>query len=150
MKKIAIIGMLSLCAAGAYAQGTLIFGDFGFEGYYSQIYSPNTANTTVETYGNTAAQNPVGTQTYPSAQYTLIGGSTGTGQNFAYGNQFSVQIYWTPNTYIASHLTAGSTFLPAIMATIETPQAAYSSFNGTSDVGQGNGNPSPSYIGTMV
>ena len=150
MKKIAIIGMVSLCAAGVYAQGTLIFGDDGFEGYYSQIFSPNTANPAVETIGNTAAQNPAGTQTYPAGQYTAIGGSSGgVGINYANGNQFTVQIYWTPTTYVASHLTAGSTFLPGIYATLETPQAAYSGFNGTSDIGQGNGNPSPSYIGTM-
>jgi len=147
MKKIAIIGLMSLCAAGAYAQGTLLFSDYQSEGYSSQIFSPNTAAPTVEVYGNTAANSPAGTQTYPNS--VPIGGSTGTGLNYAYGNQFTVQMYWTPNTYVASHLTAGSTFLPAIMATIETPQAAFSSFNGTSDVGQGNGNPSPSYVGTM-
>jgi len=146
MKKIAIIGVLSLCAAGAFAQGSLVFGDYNAEGLYSEIYSPNTANTSVETYGNTSSQNPVGTQQYPAGQYTPIGGSAGTGQSFAYGNQFTVQIYWTPNTYVPSHLTAGSTFLPAIMATIETPQAAY---NATTTLGQGNGNPSPSYISDM-
>jgi len=149
MKKIAIIGVLSLCAAGAYAQGTLIFGDYNDVGFYSQIYSPNTANPNVETYGNTASDIPIGTHTYPNS--VPIGGSAGTGQNYAYGNQFTVQIYWTPNTYVPSHLTAGSTFLPGIYGTLETPQAAFSGLNGdgTADIGQGNGNPSPSYVGTM-
>jgi hypothetical protein len=149
MNKLAIIGMFSLCAAGAYAQGTLIFGDDGFQGYYSQIYSPNTANPTVETLGNTSSQVPAGTQTYPAGQYTPIGGQRGGGvMNYAYGNQFTVQIYWTPSTYAPSHLTAGSSFLASqVYPALLTSQPAY---NPATQTGQGNGNPSPSYIGTMA
>jgi len=150
MKKITIISLLSLCAAGAFAQGSLLFSDYYSENYVSQIYSPNTANPTVETQGNGAApQFPVGTASY--ANSVPIGGSAGIGLNYAYGNQFSVQVYWTPNTYVASHLKLGSTYLPAIYATLETTNAAFSGLNGdqTADVGQGNGNPSPSYVGTM-
>jgi hypothetical protein len=150
MKKITIISLLSLCAAGAYAQGTLLFNDFQSEGYSSEIYSPNTANPAVETQGNTSAQNPIGTQSY--ANSVPIGGQRGGGvMNYAYGNQFTVQLYWTPNTYIASWYATTSSHFNTVMTAIKTPVAAFSGLNGdeTADIGEGLGNPSPSYVGTM-
>jgi len=150
MKKIAIISLLSLCAAGAYAQGTLIFTD-SLAGDNAQIYSPNTANPGVSTKGNTSAQLPAGTQSYPSANFTPIGGSTGTGLNYAYGNQFTVQVYWMPGTVNTTYVNATSTHLASVYATLLTPKAAYSGQDVSgNDIGQGLGNPSPSYIGTLA
>jgi hypothetical protein len=130
MKKIAIIGMLSLCAAGAYAQGTLVFSDYFVSGFNSQIFSPNTANPTVETQGNTASQTPVGVATY--ANSVPIGGSSGPSApiNYAYGNQFTVQIYWALNfNQPLSSLQPA----PAYISTMSTSSA-------------GGGNPTAGYI----
>jgi hypothetical protein len=127
MKKIAIIGLLSVCAAGAYAQGTLNFADNIPGSSLSQIYSPNTANPTVETTGNTSSQFPTGTQTYPTGQYTPIGGSSGTGLNYAFGNQFTVQVYFAAgkNQPLAS-LQPATAYI-GTMATAANPGAGYMS-----------------------
>jgi len=99
MKKIAIVGLLSACAVGAYAQGTLIlFNDLS--DLNAPIYSPNSANPTVEVQGDSdasltasgyatvygsvaaaeAAVNPKGGQvTYSPANFTPIGGSSYSG-----------------------------------------------------------------------
>ena len=150
MKKITLVTVLSLCAAGAYAQGLLLFSDFS-GGDNSQIYSPvaspqlTTGPLAGETVGNTSAQAPVGSQSYSS---TAIGGSTGAAglpYNYANGNNFSVQIYWyQPAANIpASRLTATSTFLAAYYTTL---LATEPSGDGT----HGNGNPSPAYVGTLA
>jgi len=43
MKKIIIIGMVSLCAVGAYSQGTLQFYN-SFPDFQFHIYAPDPAN----------------------------------------------------------------------------------------------------------
>ena len=147
MKKITLVTVLSLCAAGAYAQGLLLFSDFS-GGDNSQIYSPvaspqlTTGPLAGETVGNTSAQSPVGSQSYSS---TPIGGSTGGQGSYANGNNFSVQVYWyQPAANIpASRLTAGSTFLPAYYTTLLTTEPG-------GDGVHGNGNPAPAYVGTLA
>jgi len=162
MKKITLVTVLSLCAAGAYAQGLLSFTD-ELSGNLSQVYSPEpTGNLTTgnagwvglagETVGNTSAQLPKGSQaTYTS---TPIGGqndpnggtpSAAPYSSYQYGNNYSVQIYWYQPTAAvpASHLTAGSTFLTAIYTTLLTTEPS-------GDGVHGNGNPSPAYAGTMA
>jgi len=118
MKKLAIIGMASLLAAGAYAQGTLIFYN-SFADDIFQIYAPNTANPSVETIGFTSAQAnqinnyiPPG-QTSPSPSFIaspvvsfsgqVIGGSASSGAvpatlgasspYYSDGNLFTAQVY---------------------------------------------------------
>jgi hypothetical protein len=159
MKKVTIISLVSLCAAGVYAQGTLSFSDY-IGGNNSSIYAPLPSTTvgyqssgwlTGEVVGNTTAQTPAGslaTSTYT----TPIGGSTGaagTPINYAYGNNFSVTIYWTPETVNlpTSRLVAGSTYLSGYYNSMLTTAGAW---NSTTFVGQGMGNPSPSYVGTMA
>jgi hypothetical protein len=123
MKKITIIGLLSLCAVGSFAQGTLVFyNDIG--DLLTHIYSPQVATPGVEVQGDTdaeliasgytaagvygtvpaaeAAVNPTGGQvTYTG---TPVGGSSysgtatianwGTIANlYTYGNLFTAQIY---------------------------------------------------------
>jgi hypothetical protein len=94
MKKIAIIGLLSLCASGAYAQGQLSFYNNISGKVITHIYAPNGANPNVETTGNAANDYPVGAQNYTG--FTAIGGSSGaagTPINYANGNNFSVEVY---------------------------------------------------------
>ena len=161
MKKITIISLVSLCAAGVYAQGTLSFSDT-LSGDNSSVYAPQTAGMLTtgplagETVGNTSTQSPAGTQ----AAYTgvPIGGqndpnggtpSAAPYTSYQYGNNYSVAIYWTPESgnIAANRLVAGSTFLPGYYAALLTPQAAWNSVTFT---GQGNGNPAPAYVGTMA
>jgi len=90
MKKLTIIGLLSVCAAGAFAQGTLVFNNSVPNTVVAPIFSPNPANPTVEQTGNSASGFPAGTVVYGGQ---LIGGSSGAGLNYANGNQFTAQIY---------------------------------------------------------
>jgi hypothetical protein len=128
MKKIAIIGLLSLCAAGAYAQGTLTFGNDIAGTLVTHIYSPDSVTPTVQITGNSAIDTPVGTQTYPHS--VLIGGSSGvagTSINYSFGNNFTAQIYAAPN------------ILNAALSSL-TPVAAYVTTLSTT------ANPGPGFI----
>jgi hypothetical protein len=93
MKKITIIGLLSLAAAGAYAQGTVDFANNG-GGVVSHIWSPDPTTPSVQTTGNTATDTPAGVATYNGVK---IGGSQGTDSggtiNYSFGNNFTVQLY---------------------------------------------------------
>jgi hypothetical protein len=93
MKKIAIIGLMSVCAAGAYAQGTLVFNNNVAGTIVTHIYSPNPSSPAVEVTGNTPTETPGGTAVYGG---TPIGGSSGAAGlpvNYAFGNNFTAQIY---------------------------------------------------------
>lgn len=103
MKKIIIIGLLSMCAAGvSYAQGTLNFYNDFTGTLVTHIYSPNTANPAVETTGNGPGDTGVAaTATYPNS--VAIGGASFTGSApatlgassplYADGNLFTAQVY---------------------------------------------------------
>lgn len=130
MKKTAIVGLLALCAAGAYAQGTINFSDYFVQGLNSQIYSPNTAAPTVSTQGNTATQSPAGAATY--ANSVPIGGSTGPGtaaasaNNWGYGNNFTVQLYYGAGFNVALAALQPSTAYIGTMSTgTSSPTAGY-------------------------
>ena len=88
MKKTLIMGAVLAAAAGAYAQGTVVFSD-NLTSFQMHIYAPQLADPTVQVTGNTATDKPAGTQT----GYTggLVGGSAGTG--LANGNNISVELY---------------------------------------------------------
>jgi len=121
MKKLTLTGLLSLCAAGAFAQGTLIVYNDETD-LVSPIYSPQLATPTVMLQGDsdaslaasgyTAAQgsaaaaeaavNPTGGPVVYTG--TPIGGSSYSGAAtvgawatipnlYTYGNLFSVQVY---------------------------------------------------------
>jgi hypothetical protein len=94
MKKIAIIGLLSLCAAGAYAQGTLVMFNNIAGSVVTHIWSPDSVTPNVAIQGNTVTDTPSGSQTY--AHSVPIGGSSGAAGlpiNYANGNNFTAQIY---------------------------------------------------------
>jgi hypothetical protein len=98
MKKLTIAGLLSLCAVGAYAQGTLVFNNNVAGSIVTHIYAPNPSNPSVETQGNGSTaltgDYPNGTTVYTG--FTPIGGSSGAAGlpvNYAFGNNFTVQIF---------------------------------------------------------
>jgi len=88
MKKTLIMGAVLAAAAGAYAQGTVVFSD-NLAAFQIHIYAPQLADPSVQVTGNAANDKPAGTQ----AGYTggLVGGSAGTG--LANGNNISVELY---------------------------------------------------------
>jgi hypothetical protein len=104
MKNVAIIGLLSLCATGAYAQGTLQFWD-NFSDLQFQVYSQG--SNPIGTQGDTAAQGAISGVSGPYITYTgtPIGGSLDAAPsstlppgtiNYADGNDFTAQIYASP------------------------------------------------------
>jgi hypothetical protein len=104
MKKILIVGLLSACTAGVYAQGTLVFYN-NFSDLQFQIYAPNPASPSIEQTGDTASQAAIsgtsGTPTVYGGQ--VIGGSSFSGTApaqptglYSDGNLFTAQIYASP------------------------------------------------------
>jgi hypothetical protein len=93
MKKLAIVGLLSMCAAGAYAQGTLVFASDVPNTVVAHIYSPNPASPSIAQTGASSIDFPAGTTVYGG---TLVGGSSGAAGgpiNYSFGNNFSAQIF---------------------------------------------------------
>jgi hypothetical protein len=100
MKKIIIIGLVSLCAVGAYAQGTLQFYN-QFSDLSFHIYAPNTANPNVMQEGNNAADGAISGTSAPYIVYGGIpiggaSGAAGTPINYSYGNNFYAQVFASP------------------------------------------------------
>ena len=79
MKKILLTTLALAVVTGALAQGTVVFNN-NVAGSSSRVYLPDPLNPGVQTTGNTAAQNPVGTTTYAGA---LVSGSGYTAQLWA-------------------------------------------------------------------
>lgn len=95
MKKITILGLSALCAAGAYAQGTVNFYN-GAGSRVALIYAPNPASPSVQQLGNSAADTPTGTTVYGGIPIGGSSGTAGTPINYTYGNNFTVQLYANP------------------------------------------------------
>jgi hypothetical protein len=175
MKKIALVGLVVLCSAGAYAQGVVTFQP-QLSGYYDvQVYSPNPGSPTVEEQGSTAAQDTYsGNPTTGSVTYggVLIGGASYGGAvpvSFAgavaaataasttvwtYGNLFSAELYaltTTTSTAIPNGTTLASlspvTQYQSTFATGPTPYGA-GFFNLALPASPDPGIPGTGYVGT--
>jgi hypothetical protein len=107
MKKIALVGLVSLCSIGAYAQGTVYFYPYALgAGVDAAVYSPNPATPTVQEQGDTAAQNTLAGNGSTGVTYagTALGGASYTGGSapasigptstyYQYGNLFTAELY---------------------------------------------------------
>ncbi len=101
--RILVVGLLSLCAAGACAQGTLVLFNNIANSVVTHIYAPDPVALELET-GNGANDYPPGSTVYNGA---MIGGATGAEPaeadwnlgliNYTYGNNFTAQIYALAN-----------------------------------------------------
>jgi hypothetical protein len=107
MKKIALIGLVSLCSIGAYAQGTVLF--YGYapaNSVEAAVYSPQLASPTTEVQGDTAQQLSDSGMSGTTQVYTgvAIGGASYTGGSapasigatstfYQYGNLFTAELY---------------------------------------------------------
>jgi hypothetical protein len=120
MKKIALIGLVSLCSIGAYAQGTVLF--YGYapaNSVEAAVYSPQLASPTTEVQGDTAQQLSDSGMSGTTQVYTgvAIGGASYTGGSapasigatstfYQYGNLFTAELYaisTTTSTAIPAH-----------------------------------------------
>ena len=123
MKKTLLIGLCSVMALGAYAQGTVSFNDRQGDATF-HIYTPQASGAPI--YGNTASDLPAGTQIYVNGS-VLLGGASGAAGlpiNYTFGNNFTVQLYAAPNT---GNLVPAASLLPVAQYTTfmrQTSQAA--------------------------
>jgi len=94
-KSLTIIGLLA-GAVGAYAQGTLIVGDYG-NNFTIDVFGPQLLTPTVQTTGQSAADQPPGATVYTGQP--LGGSATGSGPT-AYGNGalWTVALFAAPGT----------------------------------------------------
>jgi hypothetical protein len=98
MKKTLLVSLLSLAAAGVYAQGTVVFNNRVVGTLVTHIYSPDTTSPTTEFSGNTSSDTPAGSTTYTGQ---LLGGlATGatSPSDYSNGNLWSVQLYAAPGS----------------------------------------------------
>jgi len=102
MKKILLLALSVVGAAGAYAQGTIIFADnVNAAGIQIDVYSPQLATPGVMTTGNSAADTPPGTTVYTGVP--LGGGSSASGPTgYANGNNYTAELYALGGTSLAS------------------------------------------------
>jgi hypothetical protein len=170
MKKIAFIGLVMLCSAGAYAQGVVTFQPYQSGVVDGEVYSPNPSSPTVEEQGPTTAQISAASYTtaksYPSTLSAVtyggvaIGGASYTGttpvsfnaagsQVYTYGNLFTAELY-AVSTTTSKAIPTGTT-----LASL-SPVTQYQSTFATSSSGNGAGyfneanpaTPDPGILGT--
>jgi hypothetical protein len=119
MKKSITILALLAGAVGAYAQGTLTFGDYG-NGFTIDVFSPQLLTPGVSTHGNSPYDAPVGATVYTGVG--LGGSATGTGPT-AYGNGalWTVALYAAPgvnnSTGLAAAELAGTPIVTSLFQT---------------------------------
>jgi hypothetical protein len=93
MKKTLLTSILSLAAAGAFAQGTVVFNNHVVGTINTHIYAPDTANPGVEFTGNAANDTPASSAVYTGVVLGGASGAAGTPINYSFGNNFSVQLF---------------------------------------------------------
>jgi hypothetical protein len=111
MKKIALVGLVTLCSIGAYAQGTVVFDPYVTQyAIDAEIYAPNPTTATVQEQGDTAAQNTAAGNGSTGVTYagTAIGGQSysgtapasigATSTYYQYGNLFTAELYAVSTT----------------------------------------------------
>jgi len=134
MKKTLIVGLSVVGAAGAFAQGTINWNDHSAGTLEIQIYSPNPANPSVATTGNSAADTPPGATVYGGV--AIGGNATDSGSTgYGNGNNFTAQLFAAPGTVASfSSLTA----VPQYDTTFYTVGAGagyFKSYSSASDPG---------------
>jgi len=122
-KTLILVTSLAFVGAGAYGQGTIVWSDNPAAAVTIQIYAPQTLTPTVETTGNSAVDNPSGTQTYTGVAIGGASGASGTPYNYTFGNNFTAQLFALGST---STLTGPAATL-ANMTTVLLPVTQYTS-----------------------
>lgn len=173
MKRLAIVSLLSLCTAGAYAQGTLQFFN-SFSDLQFQIYAPG-SNPNLQTQGDTAAQiatdgaanlSANGDSTSPvTYSSTAIGGFNDPSPsatipthaqsaafdaaiNYTYGNDFTAQIYALSAGASPGATPAFSSLLPVTQYIENFATSGGANFANLAAVSFNAQNPDPGIPGT--
>lgn len=104
MKKSITLITLLAGAVGAYAQGTLIVGDYG-NNFTIDVFAPQVATPGTEVTGQSSVDQPVGTTVYTGVP--LGGSATGSGPS-AYGNgaNYTVALFAAPGVNNTAGLAA--------------------------------------------
>jgi hypothetical protein len=109
MKKTLIAASILAGAVGAYAQGSLNWGD-GQTGFAISIISPNPADPFVEQSGNTSWDNPAGSASYAGGWIgggAAPGGGIGaTSSDGPYGIDYTAAGNFSAGLYVDTSLTA--------------------------------------------
>jgi hypothetical protein len=169
MKKIALVGLVTLCSVGAYAQGTVTFLAQSFpQGIDAQVFSPDLTNPTTEYQGDTALENqaagngstgvtysgvPIGGASYTGAAPASIGK---TSVYYAYGNLFTAELYalsTTTSTVIPINTTLASLSpVTQYQSTFATGPTPYGSgfFDEANPASPDPGIPGTGFIGTVT
>jgi len=114
MKKTLAVAALLAGAVSGYSQGQVYYGDYLNTDFQITVWSPNSANPTVQTSGNSpaitgpnalASDIPSGTTSYPNS-VPLGGSSTGATSPTDYGNStmWSAELFAASGTATASQL----------------------------------------------
>jgi len=103
-KSITTIALLA-GAMGVYAQGTIILSDYGNGVGTIDIFAPQLATPSVQTYGQSAVDSPTGTTVYTGAP---LGGGTGavSSTDTANGSLWTVAFYAAPGVGNTTGLAA--------------------------------------------
>jgi len=168
MKKILMIGLVSLAGAGAYAQGTLIFYN-SFADDVFQVYAPDPANPLVSDEGFTSAQattiNNGGAFTAsPVVTFggQVIGGSASSGSvpatigvsspYYSDGNLFTAQIYALSAGNGSGSVPAFSSLLPVTqyIENFSTAGGSGNAFLNTTTLSSDPGIPGTGYSGSGI
>jgi hypothetical protein len=96
MKKTLLTSLLSLAAAGAFAQGTVIFNGRSVGTIVTHIYSPQLSGPAVS--GNAANDTPAGGAVYSGQLLGGLGTGATSSSDYSNGNLWTVQLYAAPGT----------------------------------------------------
>jgi hypothetical protein len=130
-KSLTIISLLA-GAVGVYAQGQIHFDDYvpvAGDQFIIQVWQVQPGNAQV--FGNSAADEPAGTQTYSGV---AVGGTaTGSGPTgYGNGNNYSIELYAAPTTTGVVQPSASLVAVPGALTTFNT-----TGFPGAWDAGGG-------------
>jgi hypothetical protein len=176
MKKITLIGLVTLWSAAAYAQGTVTFLGNVPGTIQAEVYSPNPLTPTVQEQGPTAgdiatagytAANGYSTAASTPTTYagTLLGGSSYTGATpvsfagaganvYKYGNLFTAELFAISTTTVGA-IAPGTTL--ASLSPVTQYQSTFNTgggfgpgfFNEANPASPDPGIPGTGFIGTV-
>jgi hypothetical protein len=92
MKKTLTIMALMAGATAGYSQGVLAWGDY-IESFTFDVFAPQTATPTVQQYGNSSVDSPVGSTVYTGAPLGGANNSTTSEGIYGNGNLWTIALF---------------------------------------------------------
>jgi len=136
MKKTLLVGLFSVVALGAFAQGTVIFGDRFGTTWIQHIYAPQTDNPGQQLGGAGALDTPSGGTVYNGGFIGGASGAAGLPINYTFGNNFDVQLAAAAGSGFAfSSLTPVSQYFEGTVRTTASAPGNFQTVNPANDTG---------------